>query len=144
MPLVDKMNIQVGLYGPGWHHYPGGGSPEKHWRAKQIPYEDIPKLAKGSKICLIDHHESMNRIGSVSHKYIDFVMSGGFVVSDYNKDAIDHYKGICFSPKRPLESILQEYLFDEPKRIKHTLMQQQLVINQTTHKAAQQLAAYFK
>lgn len=143
LPLVEEMGIKLNLYGPGWHNYPGKGDPEKYWVAKQIPYEDIPKLALGSKICLIDHHDSMNKIGSVSHKYIDFVMSGGFVVSDYNRDAVKYYKGICFSDKRPLRDIITEYLGDDKKRSEHVAMQQSIIFEQTTKNAAGELAACF-
>lgn len=143
LPLVDELGIKLNLYGPGWDNYTGGVNLKKYWVARQIPYEDIPKLAKGSKICLIDHHETMNKIGSVSHKYIDFIMAGGFVVSDYNRDAIKYYKGICFSEKRPLKGILREYLADGEKRKEHTSMQQLMIIDQTTHIAACKLAACF-
>jgi hypothetical protein len=143
LPLVEKMGIKLNLYGPGWHNYPGAGDPEKYWVAKQIPYEEIPMLARGSKICLIDHHDTMNKIGSVSHKYIDFVMSGGFVVSDYNSDAVKYYKGICFSDKRPLRNIISEYLFDDKKREAHVAMQQSIIFEQTTKNAAEELAACF-
>jgi hypothetical protein len=143
LPLVDELGIKLNLFGPGWHSYPGKGDPEKYWIAKQIPYEDISKLAKGSKICLIDHHDSMNKIGSVSHKYIDFIMAGGFVVSDYNRDAESYYKGICFSEKRPLKGIIQEYLNDDAKRKAHVLMQQKIIVDQTTSAAAARLAEFF-
>jgi hypothetical protein len=143
LPLVDELGITLSLFGPGWNNYPNGQNLEKYWVARQIPYQHIPQLTLGSKICLLDHHESMNTIGSISHKYVDFVMSGGFVVSDYNQDAIDNYQGICFSEKRPLKDILQEYLADEGKRKEHIAMQQQLMIKQTTHAAAKTLAESF-
>lgn len=143
LPLVDELGVKLNIYGPGWHSYPGKGNPEKYWIAKTIPYEDISQLARGSKICLVDHHESMNRIGSVSHKYIDFVMAGGFVVSDYNRDAEKYYKGICFSERRPLKEIIKEYLNDDEKRKAHVLMQQKIIIDQTTRAAAVQLAECF-
>lgn len=143
LPLVDDLDLKLNIYGPGWKNYPGQGSPDQYCVASQIPYEDIPKLARGSKICLIDHHDSMNKIGSVSHKYIDFVMSGGFVVSDFNKDAINTYKGICFSQKRPLKDIIVEYLNDEEKRQAHVAMQQNIIAQQTTENAAIKLGSYF-
>ncbi|MBT1063501.1 hypothetical protein KJY73_07935 [Bowmanella sp. Y26] len=143
LPLVDELNIKLNLYGPGWHSYPGQGNPEKYWIAKQIPYEDIPKLALGSKVCLLDHHDTMNKIGSISHKYVDFVMSGGFVVSDYNRDAVKNYGGICFSEQRPLKDILIEYLNDEEKRRRHVLKQQSIMEKQTTRIAAERLASCF-
>jgi len=143
LPLVDELGIKLSLFGPGWNNYPGGKSLERYWVARQIPYQHLPQLARGSKICLLDHHDSMNEIGSISHKYVDFVMSGGFVVSDFNQDAIKYYNGICFSEKRPLKDILLEYLSDEGKRKKHILMQQQIIMKQTTLDAAKKLAENF-
>jgi hypothetical protein len=143
LPLLDELNLKLNLYGPGWDNYANNINLEKYWVARQIPYEDIPKLARGSKICLIDHHASMNEIGAVSHKYIDFVMSGAFVVSDYNIDAIQTYKGICFSEKNPLKTIIQTYLQDEQKRKAHVKMQQGLIERQTTKDAAITISANF-
>ena len=143
LPLVEPMGIKLNLYGPGWDRYEGNYDLEQYWIARQIPYEDIPKLARGSKICLIDHLDTMNEIGSVSHKYIDFVMSGGFVISDHNKDAINTYNGVCFDDQESLKALLEAYLFDEEKRQRHATSQQIAIVNQTTRSAAAELAKCF-
>ncbi len=143
LPLVEKMGLKLNLYGPNWDSYTGNSLAKKYWVARTVPYEDIPKLALGSKICLIDHHESMNKIGSVSHKYVDFVMAGGFVISDQNRDAKDYYQGICFHSPHHLQKLISTYLNNDELRMSHQQKQQKIMSTQSTGVAALTLASSF-
>ena len=143
LPIAQAMGLKFNIYGPNWDKYEGNPLAKNYWVANKVPYTDIPKLAKGSKICLIDHHDSMSQIGAVSHKYIDFVMAGGFVISDNNRDAKHHYNGLCFDKNMPLSNLIQQYLGETEKRHKHKQIQQNIVASQTTALAAKQLAEYF-
>lgn len=143
LPLVEEMGLKLNLYGPNWDKYEGNSDASKYWIARSVPYEEIPMLAKGSKICLIDHHDMMNNIGSVSHKYVDFVMAGGFVISDDNKDARNFYKGVCMDDKNSLRDLLSTYLADDALRESHKLMQQDIMQQQSTKAAAIELAKNF-
>lgn len=143
LPIVDAMGLKMQIYGPNWDKYQGNVLAKKYWVANRVPYADIPKLAKGSKICLIDHHESMNEIGVVSHKYVDFVMAGGLVISDNNRDAKTHYKGLCFNKNLKLSTLIQQYLQDAVKRDAQIAVQQSIIESQTTHHAALAISKYF-
>ena len=143
LPLVESMGIKLNLYGPNWDKYEGNADAAKYWVAKTVPYEEIPLLARGSKVCLIDHHDMMNRIGSVSHKYVDFVMAGGFVISDDNKDAKSFYQGVCMDESHSLESLLEKYLHNDELRESHKDIQQKITLGQSTKAAAQTLAKHF-
>ena len=143
LPIVDAMGLKMQIYGPNWDKYQGNVLAKKYWVANRVPYADIPKLAKGSKICLIDHHESMNEIGVVSHKYVDFVMAGGLVISDNNRDARTYYKGLCFSKNLKLSTLIQQYLADIVKRDTQIAVQQSIIGSQTTHHAALAISKYF-
>ena len=143
LPLVEKMGLRLNLYGPNWDKYQGHKNAAKYWVARSVPYEEIPMLAKGSKICLIDHHDMMNQIGSVSHKYVDFVMAGGFVICDNNKDAKEYYQGVCMDKPQNLEGLLKTYLADDSLREAQTQRQQKITSSQSTKAAALALAQYF-
>ena len=143
LPLVDELGLKLNLYGPNWDKYDGNPIAKNYWIARSVPYADIPMLAKGSKICLIDHHDTMNRIGSVSHKYVDFAMAGGFIISDINKDAETYYKGICFGQNQPLKELLIKYLSDDSSRQQHIDQQQHILKNQSTQSAAIEIAKNF-
>jgi hypothetical protein len=143
LPIAHAMGLKIKIYGPNWDQYQGNALAMRYWVANSVPYTDIPKLAKGSKICLIDHHESMNQIGAVSHKYVDFVMAGAFVISDNNRDAVRHYKGLCFNKNLPLDTLISKYLEDSAQRRSHVTRQQKIIAEQTTLHAAQKIAEYF-
>jgi hypothetical protein len=143
LPIVHAMGLKMQIYGPNWDKYEGNPLAKNYWVGNRVPYVDIPKLAKGSKICLIDHHESMSQIGAVSHKYVDFVMAGGFVISDNNRDAVTYYNGICFNKKQTLSSLIQEYLTDAVKRSTHAALQQNITASQTSQFAAKRIAKCF-
>ncbi|WP_416305701.1 hypothetical protein [Neptunicella sp. SCSIO 80796] len=143
LPYVEKHGWKLNLYGPNWDSYGGNPLAQKYWTATNVPYEDIPLLARGCKICLIDHHATMNRIGSVSHKYIDFIKAGGFVISDWNKDAKQFYKGVCFRTPEHLVKQIELYLDAPELREKQKIYQQDIVAQQSTGAVARQLANYF-
>lgn len=143
LPIVEKYGYKFNIYGPNWSEYQGNPLAKKYWVSPTIPYKHIPMLARNSKICLIDHHDSMNQIGTVSHKYIDFIMSGGFVISDENLDVVRNYSGIVYENGLELTKILLEYLPNEELRQQHVLKQQRITFQQTTLSAAIHLASEF-
>ncbi|MBC3764921.1 glycosyltransferase family protein [Neptunicella marina] len=143
LPIVEQNNLKFNIYGPNWDHYEGNPLAKSYWVARTVPYEEIPMLAKGSKICLIDHHNMMNKMGTVSHKYVDFVMAGAFVISDWNKDALGHYSGVCFENEDSLANIVQKYLGSDMQRIEQQRKQQEITQLQTTKGVAETLAEQF-
>jgi hypothetical protein len=143
LPIAHAMGLKMQIYGPNWDKYQGNALAMHYWVANRVPYTDIPKLARGSKICLIDHHESMRKIGVVSHKYVDFVMAGAFVISDNNRDAVTHYNGVCFNKKLRLDTLILKYLEDNEQRRSQVIKQQKIIAEQTTLHAAQKIAEYF-
>ncbi len=140
LPIVEKHQLNFHLFGPNWDQYEGNPNAKKHLIARHVPYEEIPMLARGSKICLIDHHVSMSELGAVSHKYIDFVRSGAFVISDNNKDAANTYDGITFKDSDDLESKVLHYLAHREDRLNQTIKQLRMTQSQSTHIAALSLS----
>ena len=143
IPIVEKHNLTFHLFGPNWEDYTGHPNAKRYVIGRSVPYEHIPMLARGSKICLIDHHKKMSEIGAVSHKYVDFVRAGGFVISDNNKDAETAYKGIIFNSERDLEEKILHFLNNADSRLKHTLDQLQITQEQSTHISALNLSKSF-
>lgn len=140
MPIIKKHNLSFHLFGPNWDSYEGNSLAKDYVVARNIPYEDIPLLARGSKICLIDHHQSMSKMGAVSHKYVDFIHAGAFIISDENKDAKNFYKGITYKDSSDLEEKILHYLTNQEQRQAHTLKQLLITMSQTTRASAIQLA----
>ncbi len=143
LPIVQKHGLKFHLFGPNWDEYPGNSSAKDYFVAKSLPYEEIPMLARGSKICLIDHHQSMSEMGAVSHKYVDFIRAGAFVVSDNNKDAVSSYQGLSFDTPESLESLVLSYLERDDLRQQQILKQLSLTATHTTNAAAVTLAQAF-
>lgn len=143
IPIVQKHQLTFKIIGPGWQNYSGNQFARNLSMRNSVPYNNIPIVANSSKICLIDHHQSMNKIGVVSHKYVDFISSGACVISDFNKDAKTTYKGLCFSSKESLESLVLTLLKDEEQRLTHVNMQLKIAANQTTKNAAISLSSFF-
>ena len=143
IPIVKKHNLSFHIYGPHWNAYEGNNLASSFVKASEIPYQDIPKLSAASKISLVDHHQSMNDIGSVSHKYVDLLSSGAFIISDKNKDAIYNYEGICYSSKNELEELVLYYLDNESEREKVLARQMDIVKDNSTIEAARQISKFF-
>ncbi|WP_146027219.1 glycosyltransferase [Bowmanella denitrificans] len=143
LPIVGRHGLTLNLYGPNWDKYPGNSAAKQYWRAPQVPYEDIPLLAAGSKICLIDHHQTMNKMGLVSHKYVDLLMAGAFVISDYNLDALKHYGGVTYRHSNELESLILQYLDDDAERKARQMLQQSLIYRHSSEHAAQAISRHF-
>ena len=143
IPIVKKHNLSFHIYGPHWDAYKGNSLASSFVKAAEIPYQDIPKLSAASKISLVDHHQSMNDIGSVSHKYVDLLSSGAFIISDKNKDAIHNYNGVCYSSKSELEDLVLYYLENESERKKVLARQMNIVKDNSTNEAARQISKFF-
>lgn len=143
LPIVEKHNLTFHLYGPGWERYSGNPSAKNYVVAKTIEYNQFSDLALASKICLVDHHQSMNDIGAVSHKYMDHIHSGAFVISDKNNDAVKNYEGVCYTSKSDLEELVQFYLGDANAREEKRLRQRELTKSNTTANAAEALMKHF-
>jgi hypothetical protein len=143
IPIVNKHNLDFHLYGPHWEKYAGDSSAVNYRKANSVDYFDIPLVSHNSKISLVDHHQTMNDVGSVSHKYVDIVMSGGFVICDNNKDADTHYKGIVYSSPQELEELVLFYLNNEAKRQEQIELQHNITAHQTTLRAAKKIAETF-
>ena len=143
IPIVEKHQLRFHLFGPNWEDYPGNASAKDYFVARSLPYEEIPMLARGSKICLIDHHQSMSEMGAVSHKYVDFVRAGALVISDNNKDAKNAYAGLTFDSETQLEALVLRYLEHDDLRQQQVLKQLSLTATHTTDAAAVALAQAF-
>ncbi|MFC4701757.1 hypothetical protein ACFO4O_16515 [Glaciecola siphonariae] len=143
VPIVEKHQLKFHLFGPNWDSYPGDPRANNYFVARSLPYEEIPMLARGSKICLIDHHQTMSEMGAVSHKYVDFVRAGAFVISDNNKDAREAYAGVCFETPESLEKLILQYLQAPQLRRAQVLHQLSLTSTHTTEYAAVRLAQHF-
>ncbi|MEA3380134.1 MAG: glycosyltransferase [Pseudomonadota bacterium] len=143
LPIVEKNSLSFHLYGPGWERYSGNPSAKKFVVAKTIEYDQFADLALASKICLIDHHDTMNEIGAVSHKYIDHLHSGAFLISDRNKDALENYAGVCYQGRRELEELVDFYLKNPVAREEKRRKQLDIAKNYTTSNTAKKLIAHF-
>ncbi|GGD57447.1 hypothetical protein GCM10011357_11080 [Lacimicrobium alkaliphilum] len=143
LPVVKSLKLKMHLYGPNWDQYPGNPVAKDYWIARSVPYEEIPMLAKGSKICLIDHHDMMNKIGTVSHKYVDFLKAGAFVISDNNRDARKHYHGVYYRNQSELAGLIEYYVTHDAEREATRLQQQRYLNRHSTGFAATELAKYF-
>ncbi|AEF05295.1 glycosyltransferase [Alteromonas naphthalenivorans] len=143
IPIVEKHNLSFQIFGPHWHEYKGNKNAVKYVTANEIPYENIPLLSSASKISLVDHHQPMNDIGTVSHKYVDLIASGAFVLSDNNKDAVQHYKGITYNSVNELEELVLFYINDENARRKQRERQLDIVQKNSTLLAAKQISQFF-
>ena len=143
IPIVEKLNLNFKIFGYDWTHYKGNKKAIKFWQGDVIPYEHLPRLAHNAKIVLVDHHASMNQMGCVSHKYVDSLMSGAFVISDFNKDA-PTYKGITYQNKSQLPKLISYYLENEEERKKQQKKQYEIVQTQTTESAAKIISMNFK
>lgn len=143
IPIVQKHDLSFHLYGPHWQGYKGNPAAVSYRVADTVDYFDFPKVSYNSKISLVDHHQTMNDIGCVSHKYVDILMSGGFVISDYNKDAVKSYSGITYTTPKQLEELVLFYLENDNARLEKQQAQRSLLGNQTTLNAASQLAKAF-
>lgn len=141
--IVEKHQLDLKIIGPNWSLYPGNPAAKKYWVAKSVPYNEIPLLAKGAKINLNDHHHNMNAIGAVSHKYVDLISAGGFVLCDNNVDARSWYQGETFTDQASLESLVLHYLSNEEARANKQAQQYEIVKQQTTRNAAHCIARYF-
>ncbi|WP_043959918.1 glycosyltransferase [Alteromonas mediterranea] len=140
---MEKNSLSFHLYGPGWERYSGNPSAKKFVVAKTIEYDQFADLALASKICLIDHHDTMNEIGAVSHKYIDHLHSGAFLISDRNKDALENYAGVCYQGRRELEELVDFYLKNPVAREEKRRKQLDIAKNYTTSNTAKKLIAHF-
>jgi len=143
LSIVEKHKLDLKIIGPSWGAYPGNPAAKKYCIAKSLPYEDIPLLANSAKIHLNDHHHSMNQFAAVSHKYVDMISAGGFVICDNNQDAKKYYQGETFTDEASLEDLILHYLGDDEARKQKQLEQYQIVKQQTTIQAAHCLARYF-
>lgn len=141
--IVNKHNLSFHIYGPHWHEYKGNPLASSYVKANEIPYENIPLLSTACKISLVDHHQPMNDIGSVSHKYVDLVSSGAFVISDENKDSAKHYNGVTYKSRDELEELILFYLENEDKRRAQIALQQEIVRENSTLTAAKKISQYF-
>ncbi|UPW20076.1 hypothetical protein M0C34_07380 [Agarivorans sp. TSD2052] len=143
LPIVEKHKLDFKLFGPNWDKYSGNNNAVKYWSGTSIPYKDISVLAHNAKLCLIDHHESMNQDGAVSHKYVDFLSAGSLVISDNNKNAKGFYKGLCFTSPDDLEPLVLKYLASKQLRTEQIALQLELLSKQTTALAARTLSEQF-
>jgi len=143
LPVVEKLNLDFKIFGYDWTHYRGNPRAIKFWQGDVIPYKDIPLMSHNAKIVLVDHHESMNIMGCVSHKYVDLLASGAFVISDSNNDA-STYNGIIYKNKEQLYELITRYLNDEKARLHQKSKQNTIVKSQTTESAAQTISRNFK
>ena len=141
--IVEKYHLNLKIIGPNWSLYPGNPAAKKYWVAKSVPYEEIPLLAKEAKINLNDHHHNMNTTGAVSHKYVDLISAGGFVLCDNNSDAKNFYRGETFTDQASLETLVLHYLKNEDAREEKRAQQFEIVKQQTTRNAAHCIARYF-
>jgi len=139
LDIVEKHKLNFKIFGYNWKDYQGDKRAIKYWTGDVIPYQHFPILAHNASIVLIDHHQSMNDIGVVSHKYIDLVKADAYVISDYNKNAIQ-YAGIVYKNQKELETHIL-FRLNNPK-LKSG--QYNWVRELTTGNAAKTLESHFK
>lgn len=144
IPIVEKYNYSFQIIGPHWDQYKGNSRARDYVVCPTVEYKDFPMIAHNAKICLVDHHPSMNKIGSVSHKYVDLVNSGAFVISDNNIDAKEFYDGVLYDSPDKLEKIINLYLDDAGVRERKREAQYRFVSHQTSLNAATQLVKWFE
>ncbi|MFC3121932.1 glycosyltransferase family protein [Agaribacter flavus] len=143
LPIVEKHGLKFQIIGPSWQNYPGDKRAKAYCIGASVPYKNLPFVAQGATINLVDHHESMKKQGMVSHKYIDLINAGGFVISDNNKDAKNSYNGIVYRSANELEALVLKYLYDHEKRDKKRTEQWNLTKGLTTDAAAKTFAECF-
>jgi spore maturation protein CgeB len=87
-----------------------------------VPYEEISEFFASSKIVLHDHHPDMRDMGMVSHKLMDIIGSGAFVVSDNNKEIKEYMPDITTyqNPKELYNKI--DYYLNNNKVREETIM----------------------
>ena len=141
--IVEKHQLKMHIIGPNWAEYSGNPAAKRYVTERSVRYYQIPQVVRGAKICLHDHHDSMNQFQTCSHKYIDMVSAGGFVISDKNEDVRNVYKGIVFEDEQQLESMVLRYLSEDVERQAIVEKQRSIMSEQTTLMAAKQLAAQF-
>ncbi|WP_395341558.1 hypothetical protein PN836_019535 [Ningiella sp. W23] len=141
--IVQKHDLSFKIIGADWLAYPGNPDAINYCATDRIPYRHMPAFANSAKIHLVDHHASMKEYGAVSHKYIDLIKGGAFVISDDNPDAREYYRGEVFGNDDELEALILRYLSDHQARSAKVLEQQAICKNQTSADAAYQLAKTF-
>ena len=105
LPMVRALGLSFKIWGYDWTQYQGNKGAISYWAGDVIPHYDIPILAHNSKVCLVDHHADMDEAGIISHKYIDFLMSGAFVLTMPNKEVL-RYGGYFLESKEQLAALL--------------------------------------
>lgn len=143
LPIVEKHRLDFQIIGPSWQNYAGHPKAKAYCVTSSVPYYDLPFVANGAKINLVDHHDSMKKQGMVSHKYVDLIAAGGFVICDENIDAKKNYNGIVYRNAKELEALVVEYLNDAKKREGKRREQLDIVASLTTERAAKDLARKF-
>ncbi len=143
LPIVEKHRLHFQIIGPSWQSYTGHSRAKACCVASSVPYYDLPFVANGAKINLVDHHDSMKKQGMVSHKYVDLIAAGGFVICDDNMDAKKNYNGIVYRNAKELEVLVMDYLNDADKREEKRKEQFDVVASLTTERAAKDLARKF-
>ncbi|WP_371375748.1 hypothetical protein [Thalassotalea aquiviva] len=142
LEIVEKHQLDFKIFGHDWQNYQGNKAALKYWQGDVIPYQDIPSLAANSKVCLIDHHQDMKREATVSHKYIDLLMSGGCLICDNNPGAYQ-YKGLVYKDKISLERLVLDLIAKRTLRESIRDRQYEKVKELTTANAAKVLALKF-
>lgn len=110
LSIVKRNKLHLVIFGHDWgNSYRGSKEALQYWAGEAIRYEEIPRLSAQTKIFLLDHLPEMRKMGIVSHKYIDLIMSGAFVISDNNK-GVEELGGVTYLNRKDLENKIRYFL----------------------------------
>ena len=121
----------VRIYGDGWEEVQSFAP----YCRGHLPYDEIPKAYHGAKIALDDATASTKAVGSVNSRVFDALAAGCLVLTNNEAGARDTFEGKLpvFRNREELETMLKQYLEDEPARRKKTEELKQFVLDRHTY-----------
>ena len=85
-PKLADLGFSIEIAGYGWEKAMPQSLQSKLHIRPHVPREEFGRFMRGAKVVLHDHHPMMGEMGMVSHKLIDTIACGAYVVSDYNRE----------------------------------------------------------
>lgn len=101
----------LAVWGKGWN----GLLPEGVWQGEHLPWEDLPRVYRQSRIVLNDHQPEMAANGFVNNRTFDALACGSLVVSDAVQGMRDLIPVPEYTTPGELRALLDGYLANPEK-----------------------------
>jgi GT2 family glycosyltransferase/2-polyprenyl-3-methyl-5-hydroxy-6-metoxy-1,4-benzoquinol methylase len=100
---------KLAVWGQGWKRK----LPEGVWKGEFIPWEELPKAYRMTRIVLNDHQPEMKDYGFVNNRTFDAIATGAVVVSDQVKELGRVLPVLSYKDRNDLERLISSILNNE-------------------------------